>query len=73
MTTEWRPIATYTDGPSIQIVLVSDGSYVTAAWLRELEEGGVWTDAVDAPDHCDNTIKPQPTHWMPMPKPPGRT
>jgi hypothetical protein len=65
----WQPIATCPkdDIPMNPGVILWDGRYVTVGWWCDLDG---WQEAINVGDQCDNTMKPQPTHWMPFPAPP---
>lgn len=57
---EWRPIET---APIAKNVLVAVGKKVTYAALYEGKKQGWW-------GYDGSPLKTQPTHWMPLPKPP---
>ena len=59
---EWHPIAT---GPLETRVLVTDGKYIEFGWQWP-HRVPVWTY-----DDDGTKLRPQPTHWMPLPAPPA--
>lgn len=63
----WRPIDT-APGDSDNLLLVTDGDYVTLAWFSDVDDGG-WIDACGGDD--GHGLNPQPVAWQPKPEPPA--
>lgn len=61
---EWRPIeAAPKDGTEI---LLGEGMSVEkGSWTEQDDGTGDWSDGECLP------LRPTPTHWMPLPPPPG--
>lgn len=62
--TGWQPIETAPKGKySKNVLLYEDGDYYAGSWN---EEYGCWAS------YCGQPVvwTPEPTHWMPLPKPP---
>lgn len=60
---DWQPIESAPD--SIGDVILWNGKRVFFGWISD--DG--WHDGTNV-DHRDEPEEPQPTHWMPLPKPP---
>lgn len=81
--TEWRPIATAPlDGTSILVhnnyapglpggvmEQCHAGNTAVAAWWGDSGESGEWICYMSLPR--DPELHFEPTHWMPLPEPPG--
>lgn len=62
----WQPIETApTDGTSI--LLLIEGKCVEGLYCRRQSGEGEWYDVFTPPGYFND----QPTHWMPLPKPPN--
>lgn len=61
---EWQPIETAPDAQIVQVVGDAARMYPYRAEKRE----GIW--GWFGTDDRFHTVDPQPTHWMPLPKPP---
>lgn len=69
----WRDIATAPNDRGILIWDGKDGGAHLAWWSDDFEGNGegAWTDWAALSLYSGNYRTYQPTHWMPLPKPPG--
>jgi hypothetical protein len=66
----WRPIETAPkDGTIIDLLFRGNTRVTDCAWSN----GEWWTSEQGEPVVCVSHGPAQPTHWMPLPTPPGST